>query len=117
MQDPICPKDRFLAEKLLARKLARSFTTLQSFSSNGILIVEIDSDSHPFGVAAAVPNVQDTDPYAKAREGHAGPAEVTDVGIGWEPVALRVIEERIPSQASKATLDTLPVQADPVRPS
>ena len=61
-------------------------------------------------------NIHDTDPYAKAREGHTGPAEVVDVGIWREPVALRIIEERITSQTAKTTLDTIEMQTDPVSP-
>lgn len=100
--------------KLLAGFPARSFTKLPSLSSNGILIAEVNAHFHPF-CATGLPDVQDPDRYTKARERHTRPAEVTDVGIRREPVALRIVEERIPFQAAKTTLDTLPVQADSVR--
>ena len=60
-----------------------------------MLVAEIDSDLHPLRTATAS-DVQDPDRDAKARERHTGPAEVIDVGIRREPVALRIIEEGIP---------------------
>ena len=59
-----------------------------------MLVAEIDSHSHPVRTVT-VPDVQDADRYTKARERHTRRAEVTDVWIRWEPVALRIVEDRI----------------------
>ena len=68
---------------------------LGSFSKSRILVAA-KADPHPHPLCAAgLLNAQDTNRYAKAWERHTRRAEVADVGIRWEPVALRVIEDRI----------------------
>ena len=69
---------------------------LRSFYNSRMLVAaEIDSHSHPV-CTVTVLNIQDSDRYTKARERHTRRTEVADVGIRWEPVALRIIEDRIP---------------------
>ena len=79
-----------------------------------MLVAEVDSYPHPVRTVT-VPDVQDTDHYTKARERHTRRTEVTDVGIRWEPVALRIIENWIPFQATKTTLFTIEMQANLIR--
>src|SRR5688572_14201161 len=73
-----------------------------------LICIKRNAKIHPpaavvFGRLVSAMYMEDVNLHSKARQRHAGPAEVPDIGIGFHPVALRIIKEGVALEDRKST--------------